>query len=138
MTVSETNSKAKAIGYWVTTALVAFAIGSGGAAQLAHMPQNVEGMTHLGYPAYLLTILGVWKVAGTVAILAPGFPRLKEWAYAGIFFDLTGAAASHAASGDVVWHIVAPSVLAVLTVASWALRPPSRVLGTLGGKERQA
>lgn len=138
MTVSETNSKAKAIGYWVTTALVAFAIGSGGAAQLAHMPQNVEGMMHLGYPAYLLTILGVWKVAGTVAILAPGFPRLKEWAYAGIFFDLTGAAASHAASGDVVWHIVAPSVLAVLTVASWALRPPSRVLGTLGGKERQA
>ena len=138
MTVSETNSKAKAIGYWVTTALVAFAIGSGGAAQLARMPQNVEGMTHLGYPAYLLTILGVWKVAGTVAILAPGFPRLKEWAYAGIFFDLTGAAASHAASGDVVWHIVAPSVLAVLTVASWALRPPSRVLGTLGGKERQA
>ena len=138
MTVSETNSKAKAIGYWVTTALVAFALGSGGAAQLAHMPQNVEGMMHLGYPAYLLTILGVWKVAGTVAILAPGFPRLKEWAYAGIFFDLTGAAASHAASGDVVWHIVAPSVLAVLTVASWALRPPSRVLGTLGGKERQA
>jgi uncharacterized membrane protein YphA (DoxX/SURF4 family) len=138
VTVSETNSKAKAIGYWVTTALVAFAIGSGGAAQLAHMPQNVEGMMHLGYPAYLLTILGVWKVAGTVAILAPGFPRLKEWAYAGIFFDLTGAAASHAASGDVVWHIVAPSVLAVLTVASWALRPPSRVLGTLGGKERQA
>jgi hypothetical protein len=90
------------------------------------------------YLAYLLTILGVWKVAGTVAILAPGFPRLKEWAYAGIFFDLTGAAASHAASGDVVWHIVAPSILAVLTVASWALRPPSRVLGTLRGKEHQA
>jgi uncharacterized membrane protein YphA (DoxX/SURF4 family) len=136
--MSETNSRARTIGYWVTTALVAFAIGSGGAAQLAHMPANVEGMTHLGYPAYLLTILGAWKVAGTVAVLAPGLPRLKEWAYAGIFFDLTGAAASHAASGDVVWHIVAPAVLAVLTVASWALRPPSRVLGTLRGKERQA
>jgi hypothetical protein len=62
VTVSETNSKARTIGYWVTTALVAFTVGSGGAAQLAHMPANVEGMMHLGYPAYLLTILGVWKV----------------------------------------------------------------------------
>lgn len=131
--MSETNSKARTIGYWVTTALVAFTVGSGGAAQLAHMPANVEGMMHLGYPAYLLTILGVWKVFGTVAILAPGLPRLKEWAYAGIVFDLTGAAASHAACGDAVWHILAPAILAVLALASWALRPPSRIVGTLVG-----
>jgi uncharacterized membrane protein YphA (DoxX/SURF4 family) len=115
----------------VTTALVAFTVGSGGAAQLAHMPANVEGMTHLGYPAYLLTILGAWKVAGTLAVLAPGLPRLKEWAYAGIVFDLTGAVASHAACGDVLWHVLAPAILAILAVVSWALRPPSRIVGTL-------
>ena len=131
--MSETNSRARTIGYWVTTGLVAFAIGSGGAAQLARMPENVEGMTHLGYPVYLLTILGIWKVLGTVAILIPGLPRLKEWAYAGIVFDLTGASASHAASGDVTWHIVVPLILAVLAFASWTLRPPSRIVGSLGG-----
>jgi uncharacterized membrane protein YphA (DoxX/SURF4 family) len=131
VTVSETNSRARTIGYRLTTALVAFAIGSGGAAQLAHLPANVEGAVHLGYPAYLLTILGVWKVLGALAVLAPGLPRLKEWAYAGILFDLTGAVASHAACGDAVWHIVAPAVLALLTVASWALRPAGRVVGTL-------
>jgi uncharacterized membrane protein YphA (DoxX/SURF4 family) len=108
-------------------------VGSGGAAQLAHMPANVEGMMHLGYPAYLLAILGVWKVFGTVAILVPGLPRLKDWAYAGVVFDLTGAAASHAACGDAVWHILAPAILAVLALASWALRPPSRIMGTLVG-----
>ena len=133
VTVSETNSRARTIGYWVVTALVALTIGSGGAAQLAHMPANVEGMVHLGYPAYLLTILGAWKVAGTLAVLAPRLPRLKEWAYAGIVFDLTGAVASHAACGAVLWHILAPAILAVLACASWALRPASRVVGTLFG-----
>jgi len=131
--VSETKSRARTIGYWVTTALVAFAIGSGGAAQLAHLPANVEGTLHLGYPVYLLTILGVWKVLGTLAVLAPGLPRLKEWAYAGIFFDLTGAVASHAACGDAVWHILAPAILAVLALASWALRPQTRMLDSLVG-----
>ena len=72
-------------------------------------------------------------IVGTVAIVVPGLPRLKEWAYAGIFFDLTGAAASHAASGDAAWHIAAPLILAILAVASWALRPPSRIIGTLVG-----
>jgi hypothetical protein len=69
VTVSETNSRARTIGFWVTTALIALTIGSGGAAQVAHMPQNVEGIAHLGYPVYLLTILGIWKILGTIAIL---------------------------------------------------------------------
>jgi uncharacterized membrane protein YphA (DoxX/SURF4 family) len=83
---------------------------------------------------YFFAILGYWKVLGAIAILVPRFPRLKEWAYAGIFFDLTGAAASVAAVGGYgayAFHIVAPLVLAVLTVASWALRPESRVIGIL-------
>ena len=122
---------AKVIGYWVATVLVALALGSGGIAQLMHAPQNIEGMRQLGYPVYFSTILGFWKVAAMLALLAPGFPRLKEWAYAGAFFDLTGAAASHAFSGSAVAHIVSPLVFAGLAVLSWALRPASRTLAQL-------
>jgi uncharacterized membrane protein YphA (DoxX/SURF4 family) len=130
------TTKAKNIAYWTTTVLIAFFIGSGGLAQLARVPGTVDGFVHiLGYPLYFVTILGVWKVLGAIAILVPRFPRLKEWAYAGIFFDLTGAAASSAAvggSGGVyAFHILAPLILAVVLVASWALRPESRVIGVL-------
>jgi len=127
--------KAKSIAYWTTTILVALPIGSGGVAQLARLPGTVNGFVHiLGYPLYFVTILGFWKVAGAIAILVPRFPRLKEWAYAGIFFDLTGAAASSAAVGGYgayAFHILAPLIIAGLTVASWALRPPGRTIGIL-------
>jgi uncharacterized membrane protein YphA (DoxX/SURF4 family) len=123
--------RAKPIVYWTTTILVAFSM-SGGIAQLARVPGVVDGFVRvLGYPAYFVTILGVWKVLGAIAILVPRFPRLKEWAYAGIFFDLTGAAASCAAVGGQAFHIIAPLVGAVLAVVSWALRPESRVIGVL-------
>lgn len=102
---------------------------SGGAAQLAHQKDAVAGMLHLGYPPYFLTILGFWKFLGGIAILAPRFPRLKEWAYARIFFEMTGAAASHAACHDPAWHVAVTIGFAALTVVSWALRPPSRILG---------
>jgi uncharacterized membrane protein YphA (DoxX/SURF4 family) len=126
------TTKAKNIAYWTTTVLVAFFIGSGGVAQLAHVPATVDGFVRiLGYPPYFVTILGVWKVLGPIAILVPRFPRLKEWAYAGIFFDLTGAAASVAGVGGSALHIIAPLVIAGLTVVSWALRPQSRVIGVL-------
>lgn len=129
------TTKAKSIAYWTTTVLVAFFIGSGGIAQLAHVQGTVDGFVHiLGYPLYFVTILGFWKVLGAIAILVPGFPRLKEWAYAGIFFDLTGAAASSAAVGGYgayAFHVLAPLFLAVLLVASWALRPESRIIGVL-------
>jgi hypothetical protein len=127
--------KSKNIAYWITTVLVAFFIGTGGVAQVAHVPGTVNGFVHiLGYPAYFVTILGVWKVLGAIAILAPRFPRLKEWAYAGIFFDLTGAVASIAAVGGYgayAFHILSPLIIAGLTIASWALRPPSRRIGIL-------
>jgi uncharacterized membrane protein YphA (DoxX/SURF4 family) len=129
--VTVSDKKSKTIAYWTTTALVALTMLSGGVAQLVRAPQNVEGIVHLGYPPYLLAILGTWKVLGAVAVLLPGLPRLKEWAYAGIFFDLTGAVASHAASDDALWHILAPAILAAIAVASWALRPPARLLGTI-------
>jgi uncharacterized membrane protein YphA (DoxX/SURF4 family) len=123
--------KIKILAYWFITALLAFAMISGGAAELTRRPENVEGMLHLGYPLYLITILGFWKVLGGIAILAPRFPRLKEWAYAGIFFNMTGAFASHGAVGDGVGHLVATGLIATLAVASWALRPQSRKIGTL-------
>ena len=123
--------KMKTIGYWTTTAIIAFVLLSGGAAELAHRRETVEGMAHLGYPLYFTMILGFWKVLGGIALLAPRFPRLKEWAYAGAFFDLTGAAVSHAVRGDDTGHLIWPLVFAALTVASWALRPQSRTLGTL-------
>ena len=96
---------------------------------LSRSPQMLEGMAHLGYPAYFVSILGAWKVAGALAVLAPRFPRLKEWAYAGMAFDLTGAAMSHASSGDDLGKIITPLVLMAIVAASWALRPASRMLG---------
>jgi hypothetical protein len=122
------NTKWKVIPYWLTTGLFAAAFLASGAAELAAAPAAVAATVALGYPAYVLTILGVWKVLSVPALLAPRFPRLKEWAYAGIFFDLTGAAVSHAVSGDSPGTIAVPLVLLVLAGASWALRPPSRTL----------
>ena len=120
------KSKPKVFGYWVTTGLLAAAFLAAGAAELASNPAAVASTLALGYPAYFLTILGFWKVLGAPVLLVPGLPRLKEWAYAGIFFDLTGAAASHAFSGDPAAKIATPLVLLFIAAASWALRPPSR------------
>ena len=126
---------AKPIVYWTTTILVAFPIGSGGVVQIAQYFGNPHGVVPvLGYPEYFFAILGLWKALGAIAILVPRFPLLKEWAYAGIFFDLTGAAASVAFSGGYGaygFHVIAPLIITGLTVASWALRPESRKLGAL-------
>ena len=127
--------KAKNIVYWTTTVLVALPIGSGGVSQIWQFRANPHGVVpQLGYPLYFFAILGIWKVLGAIAILVPGFPRLKEWAYAGIFFDLTGAAASCTAVGGYgayAFHVIAPLILTGFTVASWALRPESRTIGIL-------
>lgn len=120
------NSKPRLIGYWVTTGLLAATFLAAGAAELASNREAVASTVALGYPAYVLTILGAWKVLSVPALLAPRLPRLKEWAYAGIFFDLTGAAVSHAVSGDPPGRMATPLVLLLIAAASWALRPPSR------------
>jgi len=120
--------KTRTVGYWITTGLVALAFAFGGVADLARFPDVVAGLAHLGYPAYLAGLLGIWKVLGASAIVAPGTARLKEWAYAGMFFDLSGAAYSHAASGDPAGKILTPLVLLGLVAASWALRSDARVL----------
>lgn len=120
--------KTKTVAYWITTGLVALAMGAGGVMDISGPKEVVEGMQHLGYPAYFATIIGVWKVLAAPALLAPGLPRLKEWAYAGIAFDLTGAAASHAFSGDPLGNVVTPLFILAIAAASWALRPDARRL----------
>jgi hypothetical protein len=87
-------------------------------------------MTHLGYPLLLLPILGAWKLAGAIAVAVPGFPRLKEWAYAGFFFNYTGAGMSHLLHGDGPDRWVGPFVFAAFTLGSWALRPAERRLSS--------
>jgi DoxX-like protein len=124
--------RAKTAAYWTATTLLVFGMLSGGIAELLRRPENVAGMAALGYPVYFMLIIGAWKVLGSVALLVPGLPRLKEWAYAGFFFNMTGAAISHAASADATWHISVTLGFAALVIASWALRPASRTLGTLG------
>ena len=116
------------VGYWFTTTLVAIAFLLPGVGNLVHTPQIAHDMAHLGYPSYFLTVLGSWKILGAIAITIPRFPRLKEWAYAGMIFDLTGAAISRAVSGDGIAGIAPPLAIAALVTASWALRPRSRRL----------
>lgn len=133
LTGNNTNEGAtlriRGIAYWVITSILVFRVLSGGIAELAHKRENVEGIVHLGYPIYFVTLIGFWKVLGGLALLVPRLPRLKEWAYAGIFFNMTGAAVSHAARGDATWHVAVTIIFAVVTLASWALRSPSRTLG---------
>lgn len=118
----------RTIGYWVTTVLAALLFTVPGIGLLGRVPHFTEDMAHLGYPLYFLTFLGVWKVLGAVAILAPRFPRLKEWAYAGMIFDISGAVVSRAVMGDGAMKVIVPCIVGCLVVASWALRPEGRVL----------
>ena len=99
---------------------------SGGLEQIFHTKRNVDLIVHLGYPLYFLYILGVWKILGVIAILIPKFSLLKEWAYAGFFFAMSGAVFSHIASGDSVNEMVPSLVLLILTVVSWYFRPADR------------
>jgi hypothetical protein len=118
--------KRKLIWYWIITGILSFCIFSGGLAQAVQVKGVVQGFKPLGYPTYFISLIGVWKVLGIIAILIPKFKLLKEWAYAGIFFTMSGAVISHIASNDVSVQIIAPIVLAIFTVLSWYLRPADR------------
>ena len=126
-------TKRNKIIYWVATLWLALGMVSTGAVQLLRGKEGtggVDSVTHLGYPVYLLTILGVWKILGVIAVLIPKFSLLKEWAYAGFFFVVTGAIFSHIASGDSVSGILPALLLLVLTVASWFFRPMDRKISS--------
>lgn len=123
------RSRVRVFAYLVTTALVVFELAMGGVWDLLRVPQVRGLIERLGYPSYFLVILGTWKLLGAVALTIPRFPRLKEWAYAGVLFDLTGAVASLFVSGLADAGTVAyPMAMTGVAVASWALRPSSRRL----------
>jgi hypothetical protein len=126
-------TKRNKIIYWISTIWFASGMLSTGTLQLfkakaqgAVAPPGVYGITHLGYPVYFLTILGIWKILGVVAVLIPKFPLLKEWAYAGFFFAMSGAVFSHIASGDSMTENVPALLLLILTVVSWYFRPADK------------
>jgi len=115
--------------YWIATLWLALGMLSTGAVQLLKMKSGAGGadsIAHLGYPPYFLTILGVWKVLGVIAVLTPKFPVIKEWAYAGFFFAMSGAIISHLAAGNAVSEIFPALLLLILTVLSWYFRPADR------------
>lgn len=128
VTTTTQDSKGRKIGYWVTTGLVALAMASGGIADVMMVPDVIAGMDALGYPQYIAPFIGMAKILGAIAILAPKFPRLKEWAYAGIAVDLLGASYSHASNGDPIGNVVTPLVIFIIAMASWYLRPSNRKL----------
>lgn len=126
-------SKRNKIIYWIATVWLSLGMLSSGILQLfkaraegALAPPGVYGITHLGYPVYFLTILGIWKILGVVTVLIPKFTLQKEWAYAGFFFITSGAIFSHIASGNPVTEIFPSLLLLILTVLSWYFRPPDR------------
>ncbi|MEO5997996.1 MAG: DoxX family protein [Chitinophagaceae bacterium] len=119
-------TKRNKIIYWIATIWLALGMVSTGIVQLLKMKEEVEMIAHLGYPLYILTILGIWKLLGVVAVLIPKFPLLKEWAYAGFFFAMSGAVFSHLAAGDVAKEFFGPVLLLILTFVSRYFRPADR------------
>jgi uncharacterized membrane protein YphA (DoxX/SURF4 family) len=120
--------------YWIATSWLALGMVSTGVVQLLKTKDGQGGVgmiTHLGYPVYLLTILGAWKILGVIAVVIPKFPLLKEWAYAGFFFVMTGAIFSHLAMNDSVKEMLPGLLLLILVIISWYFRPPDKKIVTL-------
>lgn len=117
--------------YWVATGLLAFGMLAQSLAQLVHTKGYVDILLHLGYPLYFLSILGVWKLLGVIAILLPRLVLVKEWAYAGFFFVMSGAVVSHIALGDSLLDATPASVLLLLIGLSWYFRPADRKIISL-------
>jgi uncharacterized membrane protein YphA (DoxX/SURF4 family) len=120
------SGRRRAVLYWVVSAPVLVETAVGVQWDLARIPYVVDVLGRLGFPPYFATILGVSKILALIALIAPRTPRLKEWAYAGLTFVYVGAAACHTAIGDDLGAVLTPLVLAVITLASWALRPAPR------------
>lgn len=112
--------------YWIATLWLSLGMISTGIVQLIPLSEEVQKMETLGYPGYFLPIIGIWKLLGVVAILMPRFPLLKEWAYAGFFFLMSGAILTHFAVRDDAGEFFGPTLLLALTIVSWLFRPNDR------------
>lgn len=121
-----TPEKRNNILYWITTGWLALGMVSTALVQLMHTPDELSLVHRLGYPVYLLSIIGAWKLAGVLAILVPRLTLLKEWAYAGFFFVMSGAIISHLICADGGKELFGASLLLVLTILSWYFRPSNR------------
>jgi uncharacterized membrane protein YphA (DoxX/SURF4 family) len=119
------NKRNKII-YWVATIWLALGMISTGIVQVLNLEAEISFIINLGYPVYFITLLGVWKLLGVIAVLVPRFPLVKEWAYAGFFFMMTGAIYSHFAHGSEAQAFFGPTLLLVLTILSWYFRPEDR------------
>jgi hypothetical protein len=115
-------------GYWVSVGLFCAVYTFSAIMDLFGVGPAQATLAHLGYPAFVASILGTWKAGAVVTLLAPRLARLKEWAYAGIFFDLSGGFVSHVAAGDALPKPVVPLVLLALALTSYFLRPEGRKL----------
>jgi hypothetical protein len=120
-------TKRNKIIYWITTLWLSLGMVSTGIVQILNVKEETEFILNLGYPVYFLKIIGIWKILGVVAVLVPDFPLIKEWAYAGFFFMMSGAVFSHIAAGTMNEMFPALLLLA-LTVLSWYFRPANRKL----------
>jgi hypothetical protein len=123
-------SKRNKIIYWIATVWLALGMTVTGMVQLAKNQDEIDLMTRIGYPVYFLTIIGVWKILGVITVLIPKLPLLKEWAYAGFFFAMSGAVFSHLASRSAALDYFGPILLIILTVLSWYFRPAERKVVT--------
>jgi len=119
-------TKRNKIIYWIATIWLALGMAATAIVQLLKVKDEADRMAHLGYPLYFLTLLGIWKILGVAAVLIPKFALLKEWAYAGFFFAMSGAVFSHLAIGDEMLTLFGPLLLLALTVISWYHRPSDR------------
>jgi hypothetical protein len=119
--------------YWISTIWLSLGMTSTAIVQLLQGKEEVDFITRLGYPAYFLVILGIWKILGVLAVLIPRYPLLKEWAYAGFFFAMSGAIFSHLANGDPGKEFFGPALLLTLTVVSWYFRPAERKIVSIAG-----
>ena len=129
--VKNTSEKRNKIIYWISTIWLALGMTSTGIVQLLKLKEEADVFTHLGYPLYFLTMLGAWKILGVIAVLIPKFPLLKEWAYAGFFFAMSGAVFSHLASADAPKELFGPVLLLILTSVSWYFRPANKKISLI-------
>ena len=128
-------TKRNKIIYWIATGLLCLGMLGSGIAQVIRAKEMVGIITHLGYPLYMMTILGIWKMLAIIAILVPGFKLIKEWAYAGLFFTLTGALISHLVMGDTGKAIAGPVMQTIFVILSWYFRPADRKITPVNQNE---
>ena len=130
------KKRAKII-YWIATLWLSLGMTSTGIVQVLKTKEEADRFTHLGYPIYFLTVLAIWKFLGVIVVLIPKFPLVKEWAYAGFFFVMSGALFSHFASGDSIKEMLPSLLLLILTMVSWYSRPADRKLVSVNQSSRQ-